>query len=64
MSNSLFIERLEDSTVNTIAPVISIWQARRKYGQRKKRVAKKKVEQKIPLFYTAPIFKPKKHDFL
>jgi len=64
MSNSLFGERLDDSAVNPVAPVIPIWQARRKYGRRKKGVSKKKVEKKMPLFYTSPIFKPKKHDFL
>jgi len=62
MSNNLSIERLHDIT--GAAPVIPIWHVTRKNGKRRKRVSKKKAEKKIPLFYTAPIFKPRKHDFL
>lgn len=64
MSNYLSIERLDDITAKAAASVIPIWPVTRKNGKRRKRVSKKKAEKKIPLFYTAPIFKPRKHDFL
>lgn len=64
MSNYLSIERLDDITVKAAAPVIPIWPVTRENSKCRKRVSKKKAEKKIPLFYTAPIFKSKKHDFL
>ena len=33
-------------------------------GGQKRKVSKMKLENKIPLFYTKPIFTPKKYDLL
>jgi hypothetical protein len=58
------MERFENSTVKTVAPVIPIW-PKRTDDKRRKRLSKKRGARKgSALFYTDPIFKSKKHDFL
>lgn len=62
MNNNLSPQEIEDMRDKLMAPVISLWEVNTKDTRQKKIVAKGKM--KITLFYTSPIFKSRKHDFL
>lgn len=64
MNNTLLLKEPEDITAKLIAPIIPIWSVTRKNVIQKEKEKVVKEKKKIPLFYTAPIFKSKKHDFL
>ncbi len=64
MNNTLSPKEPENTLAKLMAPVIPIWPVTRKNTSQKEQIVKEKMEKKIPLFYTAPIFKSKKHDFL
>ena len=64
MNNTLSLKEPDNTPANLIAPVIPIWAVTRKNTRQKEPIVMEKMEKKIPLFYTAPIFKSKKHDFL
>jgi hypothetical protein len=63
MSHSLRLERFPDSERN-LAPVVSISTIRKAIPKKKKYVPKEAAKKELPPFYTEPIFKAKKHDFL
>lgn len=64
MNNGLLLRDREDTTTKALARIISMQPIIKKNYTQKEETSKMKAEKKIPLFYTAPIFKPKKHDFL
>jgi hypothetical protein len=64
MSNNLLKERFEHLTVKRVAPVIPIWPKRTGDKRQKKASATKGERTVSALYYTEPIFKSKKHDFL
>jgi hypothetical protein len=63
MQNGLNARKLNDSSEKKQALVIYI-QADSKENFAKEKLINGKAEMKIPLFYTEPIFKAKKYDFL
>lgn len=64
MNNGLLLRDREDITTKALAPVITMQPAIKEIHKQKEEASKLKVEKKMPLFYTEPIFKPKDHDFL
>ena len=64
MSNQSVIEKSGHSTGRRKIAVMPAWPVNRQSGKRQQATAKKKAAIEMPLFHTAPIFKPKKHDFL
>lgn len=64
MSGFMMLQKFEESAPKTLAPVIPIQLANKKKDNQGEKHSKAKVEKKIPLFYTEPIFKPKNHDFM
>jgi hypothetical protein len=58
------MQDFEDVRPRSLAPVISIRSAQPETENKKTRISRKSREDKAPLFYTKPIFKTKKYDFL
>jgi len=63
MNNGLLLLDHEDTTTKALARIISMQPVIKENHKQKEEAPKMKAEKKIPLFYTAPIFKSKKHDF-
>ena len=64
MGEKLMLRKFEESSVKILAPVIPIQLVNHKRDNPEDKNAKEKVKDRLPLFYTAPIFKSKEHDFL
>jgi hypothetical protein len=64
MKEGLLLQNMADTIIKTQAPVISIRSVIKENSKQREETSKMKVEKKMPLFYTGPIFKSKKHDFL
>ena len=63
MNSGLLLRGREDITNKAPARVIPMQPVIKSHEQKEK-APKMKNEKKMPLFYTAPIFKSKEHDFL
>ena len=64
MRTSQPIQDHEEFTNKTLAPVIPIKSVPRKAFKLERKISRVEEEKKMPLFYTKPIFKSKKHDLL
>jgi hypothetical protein len=64
MKESLLLRNVNNTINSTPAPVIPIWPVFKENINQKERTSKIEAEKKMPLFYTEPMFKSKKHDFL
>ena len=64
MGGNVMLRKFEERATKTLAPVIPIQPVNQKRDNPKEKNAKENVREGLPLFYTAPIFKAKKHDFL
>lgn len=62
MNNGLRIKDREVIAVKHPAPVISIQTVVKEKYKQKEESSKMKVEEKMPLFYTEPIFRAKDHE--
>lgn len=63
MSNGLMLRDREVIFAKAMAPVIFMRPVAGESYKHKEEAPRKKAEKKMPLFYTAPIFRSKKHDF-
>ncbi len=61
--DNLSIQRLDNFIDKSLVGAIPIWPVPGQDSKQEEKVSKDKVKKKTPLFYTAPIFKSKKHDF-
>ena len=53
-----------DSEIKPLAPIIPISPARVAPEKQAEKICPQAIKNEIPLFYTQPIFKAKKYDFL
>jgi hypothetical protein len=58
------LPNLEDITIRPLAPVIPMKSVTKENNKLKRKVSKVKLEKGMPLFYSKPIYKPKKYDLL
>jgi len=58
------LRKFEERAIKILAPVIPIQLVNQKRDNPGDKNAKENVREGLPLFYTAPIFKSKEHDFL
>jgi hypothetical protein len=64
VKESLLFRNVNTAINGTPAQVIPIWPVFKENVKQKERISKIEAEKKMLLFYTEPIFKSKKHDFL
>ncbi|MER3499051.1 MAG: hypothetical protein C4308_10675 [Chitinophagaceae bacterium] len=64
MNNSLQRRNREEEVKTTLAPVIPLRSVRVEEKRESRKVSREEKEERLPLFYTKPIFKTKKYDLL
>ena len=64
MNNSLSIQGFRDNKKEAVAPVISIGSVINLNKKVMEKISKTETKKNLPQFYTKPIFKTKKYDFL
>lgn len=64
MNNSLHIQSLRSIRKGRFVPVVPLWHAGKLVKKKNQKVSLEGVKKELPHFYTKPIFKAKKHDFL
>lgn len=64
MNSSLPIQRYREANLKGFAPIVSIRPVIKPSVREKEKLQKTEIKKDIPHFYTKPIFKAKKHDFL
>jgi hypothetical protein len=64
MDETLLVQKIENTENDALATVIMHWPLPRENEVKKDDTLNKKRDKELPLFYTSPIFKPRRHEFV